>query len=187
MKYFCLGNGIALYKSTYSNNFFDNLPIVGTPIFSKFPITQEKMRNAFECSEKLVLCKSLEDANMLRYAKLVMGSIIIPGFENIMFKKGTPGPIRDFAIYEVEINDGAEVKFHQVDIDHVSDLVTDEEVFSKHSLRFDTSALTNVEICPIRQPDLKPKLLACHYQPLIVTQGENPEARCIFNMNGKVS
>ena len=74
MKYYCLGEAVALVRTTYSNNFLKNLPYIGTPMFDKLPITQAKMREAFERSETLVLCKSMEEAKALRQAKIVIGN-----------------------------------------------------------------------------------------------------------------
>jgi hypothetical protein len=66
MRYFCIANSIPLIKTAPSDNFFENLPIIGTPTFGRLPVTKAKMQEAFNQSESLILCRTLDDALILR-------------------------------------------------------------------------------------------------------------------------
>ena len=110
MKYYCIGNGIGLVKLQYSTNFLANLPVVGTPIYGKLPVTPAKMLEAFECSEELTFFKSLDDANQFRHSKITLGNTnVTPEFRKGAIAQGYP--LCDYAIYEVEIDEDIEPKF----------------------------------------------------------------------------
>jgi len=161
MKYYCIGNGIGLIKLAYSPNFLRNLPVIGTPVNSNIPVTQDRMADAFNQSEKLVLCESLEDANKLRLAKLTLGGILI----NPTFQRSLSFLIRDFPIYEVEVDDDIAGKFHFTSKACSSELVTDEEYFRKIH-EHENDVLPNIKIHPTIKSDLHPKLIACHFTPI---------------------
>ena len=166
MKYFCLGNGMNLVKLEPSPKFFDNLPIVGTPPFGYMPVTRARATAAFEASEELVLCKSLEDANLLRHARIKVGNTnVTPEFFKGAIAQGYP--LADFAIYEVEIGDGIETNFtrlREATVDQLEPLVT-MDLYLEAQLG-NRAGLPDIEICITNKRSIHPELINSHYLSL---------------------
>lgn len=175
MKYYCIGKPIPLVKLAYSTNFFDNLPVIGTPLFGNLKITQAKMRAAFYNSDTLILCKTLDDAKMLRSVNIIEGN---PNPREFFFRtrfvrhgsqvESTPvarkGPVADFAIYEIEASD--EINFfnlRRTSIEELKELVS--EAFYSQVLVDDESRnkLPDIEVCSMKRSVLNTTLLECHY------------------------
>lgn len=180
MKYYCTGKPIPLVKLGYSSNLFANLPLIGTPVFGKLSITENKMRAAFEQSHDLIMCKSLEDAKALRNSKIIIGNTNVePAF--IKGAIATGYPLHDFAIYEVEVDDNHKLDFSkltEVTDDQLKNLVS-QDVYFRATLYKDRSGIPDIEICSSRQSDINPKLIACHYYSLVNGQEEQP-SRSLF-------
>lgn len=182
MKFYCLGNPIALIKLAYSTNFLANLPVIGVPILGKLPMTEAKMLSAYEESKTLTLCKTLEDANALRHAKIEIGNTnVTPELYRGGIAQGYP--LHDFAIYEIEIDDGLEINFRKL-LETTDDGL---EKMVKSHLQFmsivakDRSGIPDIEICTANKSDINPKLIACHYLSLADGHEEKPE-RSLFNL-----
>lgn len=163
MKYYCIANPIHLIKTAPSENFFDNLPVLGTPIFGKLPVTETKMRDAFEQSEELILCSTLDDAMRLRQIKIDKKT----NMKADCFNKTANCPLTDYAIYEVEIDDKVQVKFNDL-IDapkqQLAQLVSYDLYFK--AIYGDRLDLPCIEICYDKKSVFNPQLLKCHYFPL---------------------
>lgn len=158
MKYFCLGNPIFLLKMHYSNNFFENLPVLGTPFLGKLPVTQERMKQAFEASTNLVLCKNLLDANTLRHT-LINKIVGAGGY-----------PLSDYPIFEIEVDDTTSLNFINLanasDIQRLGILLSVPLHLQATFLVKDNSDLPDIEICPILKSEINPVLTKPHYLSL---------------------
>lgn len=148
MKYFCIADAIPALKTSYSDNFFQNLPIIGTPIFGWLPIGKKEMESAFANSTTLILCKTFEDAALLREIKLKT-------YEFYMQK--------EYAIYEIESD--AELTFSMLNEAAESDLkiVVSDELYT--DARFKENGrdkIPPIQICLTTKEQLKPTLLKCH-------------------------
>lgn len=182
MKFYCLGKPIALIKLTYSTNFLANLPVIGVPILGKLPMTEAKMLSAFDKSKKITLCRTLEDANALRHAKIEIGNTnVTPELFRGAIAQGYP--LHDYVIYEVEVDDIHEVNFRKL-VDATDKEL--EKMVTRH-LHFqslvakDRSGIPDIEICTANKSDLNPKLIACHYLSLVDGHEEKPE-RSLFGL-----
>jgi hypothetical protein len=78
------------------------------PIFSKSKVTADKLQTAFDGSEQLILCKSLDDAKALRMAKIVIANTA-PEFVKGAIAQGYA--LADHGIYEVNIEQDIGEKF----------------------------------------------------------------------------
>lgn len=164
MRYFCLANPIALIKTTPSGRCLDNLPLFGTSMYGKLPITEAKIRDAFDDAEYLILCKTMDDALILRQTKLDKKFNSHPDF----FNKINNLPPEDYVIYEVEIKNDIKVNFK--DLTNLSknllaSLVSYQLYFKSIYNPYDLG-LPNVELCYEKKDLLKPRLIRYHYFPL---------------------
>lgn len=168
MKYYCIGSGIGLVKLQHSTNFFDNLPLTGTPMFGKLPVTQAKMHEAFERSEEFVFCKSLEDANKLRHSKITVGNTnVTPEFFKGAIAQGYP--LGDYAIYEVEVDENIEGNFTNLNektVEQLEKLVSFNLYFKVQCLQ-DRSDIPSIEVFSANKSELNIRLLSCHYLSLV--------------------
>lgn len=167
MKYYCLGNRrISLIKlgTCSSNSFWD----YAIPIYGKLPVTQLKMRNAFDQSEELILCKNIEDAKMLRYAKIEAHTNITPEFVRGAIAKGYP--LGDYAIYEIEVDDNLNanlpfIKLADAPLEQLRNLVSQQLMYDVYL--GNRTKVPNIEVYHSTRASLNPTLLACHYFSLV--------------------
>lgn len=166
MKLYCLGNPIKLVKLTYSTHFFDNLPVTGTPIFGKLPVTQDKARAAFTASETLFLCKSLEDAKALRKAKIIVGNTnVTPQLFQGAIASGYP--LSDYAIYEIEIRDELATETHFIRLlEATSDQLTtlvNSDLLHKAQYQNSREGIPDISVYSVTKAAINPELVRCHY------------------------
>lgn len=168
MKYYCVGRAIALVKLQHSANFFENLPVIGTPIYGRMPVTQAKIQDAFENSEELVFCKSLEDANKLRHSKITVGNTnVTPEFFKGAIAQGSP--LSDYAIYEVEVDENIEgnfTKLNEQSIEQLEALVSNDLCYIAN-YKDDRSQIPSIEIFSAKKSELNVRLLSCHYLSIV--------------------
>jgi hypothetical protein len=71
------------------------------------------MLAAFENSNTITLCRTLDDANALRHAKIKIGNTnVTPELFRGAIADGYP--LHDYVIYEVEVDDIHEVNFRKL-------------------------------------------------------------------------
>ncbi|MDP3560663.1 MAG: hypothetical protein Q8R83_00585 [Legionellaceae bacterium] len=162
MKYYCIGNGIKLAELHVPTLLSGNLHLRGEPKYRKLPLTPDRMLEAFEHSEELVFCKSLEDANKLRHSKIIVGY----SNANFFAEAVAPGyPLSDLAIYEVEVDENIEGNFtnlNETSGEQLKKLVA-PHLYSLSEGMKNLAALPSIEIFSAKKSELNIKLLSCHY------------------------
>jgi hypothetical protein len=126
------------------------------------------MRSAFEQSEELILCKSMDDAKMLRYAKINSHTNITPDFVKGAIAEGYP--LADYAIYEIEVDDNLHanlrfIKLADAPLEQLKNLVSQQLMYDVYL--DDRTKVPNIEVCHSTRASLHPTLLACHYFSLV--------------------
>lgn len=167
MKYYCIGDKISLIKVSESPNCLDNLPYFGTPMFAKMPVTQARMRNAFQYTDQMIVCKHFNDIKKLRYANLTIDNATMTA-EFCQGALADGYPYSDHAIYEIEIDDRITLHFQYLPsapLEQLQRLVSDDLYF-KAALKADRTDLPPIDVCLAEKAALNPRLLACHYYSL---------------------
>ena len=180
MRLFCLGNPMGLIKLTYSPRFLENLPYIGTPILGKLPISRITMHDAYEESAHLTLCRTLEEANELRHAKIMIGNTnITPEFYRGAIAKGYP--LADYAIYEIEVDDATELPFillRDAPWDALERLIS-QPLYSHIRWTHDRAILPAIAIYETPKAALTHRLIQSHYLSLIDgPDGPDRESPC---------
>lgn len=171
MKYYCIGNSIAIVKTTYSDKLFDNLPITGTLMFGKLPVTQTKMETTFNDTNELVICKTLDDAMKIRTAKIEPLNIKADYIQGAIAEGY---PLVDYAIYEIDVDDNITIDFTDLKTmkdDQIRKIVNSNLHFMAVHEK-DYSNLPEVAVCLVNKNMLNPTLLSSHYFSPIDNQEE---------------
>lgn len=161
MKYYCIADPIPLIKTVPSDNFIDNLPLVGTPTFGKLPVTDAKMQAVFFKSEHLIVCRTLDEAMIVRQLKIEKKTNLKPDFFNNIANY----PTADYAIYEIEVDDQIKVHFGalvNVPLKQLQEVVS-FDLYIKALYSRDTLELPDIDVCYDKKIAFKPQLIDCHY------------------------
>lgn len=164
MKYYCIADPIPLIKTAPSDNFFENLPLIGTPTFGRLPITDTALQEVFTQSDYLILCKTLDDALILRQIKIDKKT----NKKADVFNKVANCPTTDYAIYEVEIDNTQKIEFTSLanaPKTLLAQLVS-YDLYFKAIYTNDQLELPAIDTYCDKKSELNPQLIKCHYFPL---------------------
>ena len=178
--FYCIANPVGLVKLTYTPGVIGALDNLRHPIFSKLKVTGDKLQTAFDGSEQLILCKSLNDAKALRMAKIVIGNTA-PEFVKGAIAQGYP--LADHGIYEVDVEQDIGEKF--VKLKHKNNhelqgLVSENLYFTAAYIENGREQLPDIEVYVANKSDLTFDLVASHYFSLENGRDEinNPDQGC---------
>jgi len=187
MKYYCIGSPVELVKTSFSPRFWENWPVIGSPIGSPVKVTPTMMRSAFHASQDLTLCKTLDEAKRLRLIRIENSSAKIKTDDESINDESVSSsgyPRNDYVIYEVDVEDklANTLQFTKVKDLDVSDdklLRTLSATDFHHTLKkkievYQTSKDTDiddetysplfeVELCQVPKSDVSPTLARCFY------------------------
>lgn len=167
MKFYTLGHPIELIKTKYSNGFFDNLPVISTPLGGAMKITAGMMHEAWAKSDELILTKSLDDAKLMRLMRVSTSSAPID-MDLIQGAYAIGYPLHDYIIYEIEIDDEMVKsldfsKVREASFDNLKKML-DPDFYKKFEKdKYDLSILPDFDFSLVKKEQLSPKLLKCHY------------------------
>jgi len=167
MKFYTLGHPIELIKTKYSNGFFDNLPVIGTPLGGVMKISPVMMHEAWAKSDELILTKNLDDAKLLRLFKVSTSSAPID-MDLIQAGYASGYPLNDYIIYEIEIDDKMVEslvfsKVREASLDTLK-IILDPDFYKKFTgKKPDFSILPDFDVSLVKKEQLSPNLLQCHY------------------------
>lgn len=167
MKFYCIGHPIELVKTKYSDSFFDNMHLIGTPIGSVVKITPTIMHKAYAASNELTLCKTIDDAKLLRLARISTGSAEV-GADLLIGAIAAGFPLHDYVLYEIEIDDKVSEalvfsKVNEVSLDALEKILAPEFHAQFAKDKADMSILPAIDFCQVEKVKVSPKLLKCHY------------------------
>lgn len=164
MRYYAIANPFPLIKMDPADNMLDDLPFIGIPLYGKLPITKASIQEAYNQSEDLTLCKSLDDAMRLRQIKIDKNVVTRPDFFNTVANC----PSADYAIYEVEIDERIKINFQTLvnaPNHHLRQLVS-MDIYKTTVVIGDRTELPDVDYCFGKKVFFNPELIQCHYFPL---------------------
>lgn len=164
MRYYCIANPIPLIKTIASDNFIENLPLVGTTMHGKLEVTENKIQAAFFKSEQLIVCKTLDDAMILRQLKIEKKTNMKPDF----FNNVANYPVADYAIYAIEVDGKIPVNFVNLGKLPITELydVVSYDIYMKALYSRDTLELPDIDVCYVKKIALSPQLIDFHYYHL---------------------
>lgn len=172
MRFFCLGKPLPLINLGYAHRFFDIPSVIMTPLFGKLPVNQRVMRNAFNESEELILCRNIYDAIELRFTRVCLSNKVDYRFRKLAVAKGYP--LADFAIYEIEADKHFYESFTRMEdysLDALYEILSPDCYWQM--IINGTKILPDISIYQDKKDIINPRLIECHYLPLPLPEVSN--------------